>query len=302
MSESQIVLTGAGGQLGLTLRRLWPDSPLSERYELVCFDVAQLDITLAERIAAMFDPGAVDHIVNAAAYTAVDKAESERDEALAVNGDGPCNLAGWAAEYDAGLIQISTDFVFDGQADKPYPPDAEPNPAGAYGATKLAGEQAVLKRLPQRGMVLRTSWLYSPFRANFVKTMLRLMQERDSLAVVNDQIGSPTSTFSLARLLLAILEQGNRGGIYHWSDAGAISWYDFALAIRDEGLEAGILEKNPRIRPIPASEYPAPAARPAYSVLDVSKTVQDYGCEPRDWRTELQRVIRQLADEHAETA
>lgn len=289
-----IVVTGGSGQLGLTLQALWPQSPLSEQVELLALSSSELDITDSDSISNALAKTDVAAVINAAAYTAVDAAEKDSEHAYLINETGAGNLAAWAAEHNARLLHVSTDFVFDGKANTPYGPDSPVAPLGVYGASKLAGERAIAKIWPDRSLVLRTSWLYSPYKNNFVKTMLRLMGERDSLSVVSDQIGSPTSTHSLARVLFAALASDVEQGLYHWSDGAQISWYDFAVAIQEEGLSQGLLAKAIAINPIPTTEYPTPATRPAFSVMDTAATQRDFACPTQNWRDELTKVITQL--------
>ena len=304
-NRKTIVVTGGSGQLGLTLQALWPHSALAASYDLLAVSSSELDITSADSISNALANSAnrvnreVAAIINAAAYTAVDAAEADSEQAYQINETGVANLAAWAAEHNARLLHVSTDFVFAGNADSPYGQDSPVEPLGVYGASKLAGERAIARIWPQRSLVLRTSWLYSPYKNNFVKTMLRLMAERDSLNVVSDQIGSPTSTHSLAQVLFAALASDVEQGIYHWSDGAQISWYDFAVAIQEEGLTQGLLTKPIAINPIPASEYPTPATRPAYSVMDTAATQRDFACPVQDWREELRNVIAQLADSNS---
>jgi dTDP-4-dehydrorhamnose reductase len=290
-----IVLTGAGGQLGKTLGLLWSQSDAAQGYELLALGSAELDICDAEAIASALAPHKVAVVINAAAYTAVDKAEQETDRAYGVNETGAANLARWCQANGARLIQVSTDFVFDGQASSPYKPEAETAALGVYAASKLAGENAVLDCLGARAVVLRTSWLYSPFNSNFVLTMLRLMAEKEQLAVVDDQIGSPTSTFSLAECILAFLDKPQLAGIYHWCDGAEISWCDFAREIQARALESGLLEKEIPIAAIATSDYPTPARRPAYSVLDIAATLADLELPRPDWQQNLQKVLGHLA-------
>ncbi len=221
------------------------------------------------------------------------------DGAFRVNHKGPALLADWSAKNRSRLLHVSTDFVFDGDSKQPYQPDDDPLPLGVYGSSKLAGEEEIQERLPEASIIVRTSWLYSPFRANFLKTMLRLMKERDSLSVVADQIGSPTSTFSLAGLLLAVLQHESFTGIYHWSDGAAISWYEFAVAIQEEALAAGLLDRSIPIEPIATEQYPTPAARPAYSVLDPSRAETDFSFPHQDWRANLRAIVGHLAQAEA---
>jgi dTDP-4-dehydrorhamnose reductase len=224
----------------------------------------------------------------------VDKAESDQENAYLVNEKGPENLAKSCVKTATRLIHVSTDFVFSGAFDKPIALTQTTNPAGVYGASKRAGELAIMGQLPDNTVILRTSWLYSPFNANFVKTMLRLMNERDSLSVVADQRGAPTSTASLALAIFKAIEKPEVNGIYHWSDAADISWYDFAVAIQESAVKAGLLKKAIAINPIKTSDYPTPAARPAYSVLDCSQTETDLGLQQFDWRVQLDQVLQKL--------
>lgn len=297
MSETRpaLLLTGASGQLGLTFRQLWTGSSLATGFELLCPTSSDLDLADETSLARYLDEAQPTVIVNAGAYTAVDKAESEPDQAYAVNSTGPGVLAQWAQTHNARLIHVSTDFVFDGAKTTPYLASDSTQPLGVYGASKLAGEQAVLAAAPQQSIIVRASWLYSPFGHNFMKTMLRLMAEKPSLRVVNDQIGSPTSAFSLARCLFSIVQEQGDTGIYHWCDGGEISWYEFAVAIQEQALNLQLLDSAIPIEPIPSSEYPTPASRPAYSVLDISATCEQFGCEIPDWRHNLQEVMGHLA-------
>ena len=299
MTKKILVLTGANGQLGKTIQKLWAPAPIQDCFRLLAYDRRQLDITDPHSIQRALNGLKIDVIINAAAYTAVDAAEQSEVNAglaFAVNERGPKNLAHWAQAADARLIHISTDFVFDGTAASPYPADARPNPRGVYAASKLAGEQAVLEALPKHAIILRASWLYSQYDGNFVKTMLRLLATRDSIAVVDDQIGAPTSTRSLSEVLFNIAASDKGNGIYHWSDAGSISWYDFAVAIQEEGVSTGLLAHSIPIKPITTDEYPTAATRPAYSVLDRSRTEADFACTATPWREQLKRVIQDLAD------
>jgi dTDP-4-dehydrorhamnose reductase len=199
-----------------------------------------------------------------------------------------------AREAGARVIHISTDFVFDGEKGAPYAPDDPPAPLGTYGRTKLEGEVAVRNATDGDAIVIRTAWLYSRFGHNFVKTMLRLMGERDAVSVVSDQRGTPTWANSLAEVIWAAIEQDLPGGVYHWTDGGEASWFEFAEAICREGRGAGLLERDVAVRPITAAEYPTPARRPAYSVLDCSATVTALGIEQRPWATSLQRMLAEM--------
>jgi dTDP-4-dehydrorhamnose reductase len=298
MEKPIVLLTGAAGQLGKTIQALWAQSGLADRYVLHPVSRKQLDITDASDVAATLSKLNLAVVINCSAYTAVDKAESDQQNAYLVNEKGPENLAKNCAQSSARLIHISTDFVFSGPFVKPISLTQTTNPAGVYGASKRAGELAIMAQSGS-AVILRTSWLYSPFNANFVKTMLRLMSERDSLSVVADQRGAPTSTASLALAIFKAIEKPEVNGIYHWSDAADISWHDFAVAIQDSAVAAGLLKKAIPISPIKTSDYPTPAARPSYSVLDCSQTTADLGFQQLDWRTQLDQVVQKLKEVEA---
>jgi dTDP-4-dehydrorhamnose reductase len=226
----------------------------------------------------------------------VDKAEDEPEMARRVNVDGARNVAEAACNAGARVIYISTDFVFDGSKSMPYEPDDSPAPLSVYGATKLDGEVAVREASDGDAIVIRTAWLYSRFGHNFVKTMLRLMEERDELSVVADQHGTPTWARSLAEVIWAAIGPDLPGGVYHWTDGGEASWYDFAAAIYQEARRSGLLDRDVAIRAIPTEEYPTPARRPAYSVLDCSATVAALGVEQRPWAERLQQMLAEMRD------
>jgi dTDP-4-dehydrorhamnose reductase len=283
----RVLVTGAGGQLGRELRRTAP-----KEHELVALSSALLDVTDAvqiERALAGHEPAVV---INAAAYTAVDKAESERERAQAVNGEGPGLLAQAAAVRGIKLIHISTDFVFDGTKGSPYLPDDLPNPRGVYGETKLAGERAVMA-VDSGSLVMRTAWVYSAHGQNFVNSMLRLMRERSSLRVVADQVGTPTWAKGLAQALWRVVDAPQMQGIHHWTDAGVASWYDLAVAIQEEAEAWGLLDRAIPIRPIRTQDYPTLARRPAYSVLDKTATWEALAFTPPHWRVALREMLRE---------
>jgi dTDP-4-dehydrorhamnose reductase len=285
----KVLVTGAGGQVATALAKLRPASA-----ELVLLSQTELDITdrdTVRRRMAILDP---DVIINAAAYTAVDKAESETKVAEQVNGDAPGYLAEAARANGARFLHISTDFVFDGEASAPYKPDAPTAPLGAYGLSKLHGEQRALEASRGEALVLRTAWVYAANGHNFVRTMLRLMGERGSVRVVQDQRGSPTWADSVARVLWAAAAKPQFRGIHHWTDAGEASWYDFALAIAAEAREAGLLRTPVEVLPIFTREYPTAARRPAYSVLDRSSTETGLGLSATPWRDNLKKMLMEL--------
>jgi dTDP-4-dehydrorhamnose reductase len=252
------------------------------------FDI-QDDAAVARTIAT----AGAECLVNAAAYTAVDLAETERDTAFAVNAEAAGRLARAARAAGMRFVHVSTDFVFDGASALPYRPDAAPSPLGAYGATKLAGERLVRAAHP-RALVVRTAWVYAAHGRNFVATMLRLMRERGEVRVVADQVGTPTHAASLARAILA-LETAGATGICHWTDAGVASWYDFAVAIAEEAHALGLIGTRPRVVPIRTADYPTPARRPPMSVLDKDATWALIG-PARHWREELRAALASMKD------
>ena len=285
----KVLITGAGGQVGRSLAANAPGGT-----KLIATTRGELDIVNEAATAAAINHEQPDLIINAAAYTAVDKAESEPKLARQVNEIGARNLAEAAAQSGARLIHISTDFVFDGKSSVPYLPSDTPAPLGTYGKTKLAGERAVLGCLPDRSIVLRTAWVYAPLGRNFVLTMLRLMREKGSVRVVSDQIGSPTSGASIADAIWAFSARADVHGTFHWTDAGVTSWYDFAVAISEEAAACGLLPERAEVIPISTEDYPTPARRPAFSVLDCQATIDEIGIEPPHWRDSLKRVLEEI--------
>ncbi len=276
-----ILITGCNGQLGTCLRTLQPQYSQHQWFNT---DVAQLDITSQADVERFVNEHEIDGIINCAAYTAVDKAESDEALAQRLNAEAPAFLAHAVDQRGGFIIQISTDYVFDGTAHQPYTEDDETNPQSVYGRTKLVGELNVLK-LCRRAMVIRTAWLYSPYGKNFVKTMLRLAQERDELNVVADQHGSPTSADDLAEAIMHIVEQGIQPGTYHFTNEGATTWYDFTREIlRISGI-------NCRVNPLQTSQYPTPAVRPAYSVLSKEKIKNTFHLHIPHWQEALEKVL-----------
>ena len=255
-----------------------------------------MDITNAAHIAAALEQYQPDLVINAAAYTAVDKAESDQANAQRLNGDAAGLIAQAVAQANSHkptqLVHISTDFVFDGSSSLPYATDATPAPLGVYGATKLSGEQQVQQYLPA-ALIIRTSWLYSTHGANFVKSMLRFMQEREQLGVVYDQVGSPTWARTLATTIWALAAK-DASGILHCSDNGVASWYDFAVTIQEEAYRLGMLNKRIPINPIRSRAYPTPAQRPAFSVMDKSRTEEQLEYRLPYWRDSLQAMLQEL--------
>lgn len=289
MIEGPILITGANGQLGWELRRSVP-----EGVEAHFLGRNDLDLTDQPAVGEWFDRLKPALVINAAAYTAVDKAEEEPGLAYAVNRDGAACLAEAGRAAGARMVQISTDFVFDGRKGRPYRPDDPVGPVGVYGASKLAGEQAVEDVLGDRALILRTAWVYSAHGGNFVKTMLRLMGEKESLSVVADQVGSPTWAAGLANAIWDAADKRLKG-IHHWTDAGVASWYDFAVAIQEEALAIGLLKKAIPISPIRTEDYPTAAKRPPYSVLDRTETWEALGIEAMHWRGGLREMLAEVS-------
>lgn len=293
----KLLLLGKTGQLGQELLALLPSNLEVFALGRADLDLTQLD-TLRQTVLAVHP----DLIINAAAYTAVDRAETEPELAMVVNAAVPKALAEVARQVAAPLIHISTDYVFDGQHHRPYLETDNPNPIGVYGQSKLAGEEAIRHTWDQH-FIVRTSWLYGALgQGNFVKTMLRLGQSRDEIGVVADQIGSPTATHYLGEVLsklvqglaVAELEAAQHGGTYHWANSGVASWYDFAVAIFEEAQAHGLPLTLRRVNPITTAEYPTPAHRPAYSVLSSRKLETLLQIKPTHWRTSLRPTIAQL--------
>jgi len=280
----RVLVTGAAGQVGRALLRAAPAGAV-----VVGLTRADLDVGDATAVAAAVDAHAPDVVLNAAAYTAVDRAEAEADEARRANRDAPAHLARACAACGVRFVHLSTDFVFDGRASVPYPPDAPPSPLGVYGASKAAGEAAVAEACP-KALVLRTAWVHAAEGSNFVRTMLRLMEGPSPVRVVADQVGTPTHAVSLARAIWRLTETGATG-VHHYTDAGVASWYDFAVAIREEALALGLLDRAAPVVPIRTAEFPTPARRPAYSVLDKTATYAALGGPAAHWRVELRAAL-----------
>lgn len=285
---SNILITGANGQLGNCLRDLAAD--FQDKYNFYYTDVAELDITDAEAIEKFVADKGIDIIINAAAYTAVDKAEDEVELAFCLNRDAVRNLAEVARNHNCLLVHVSTDYIFSGESCKPYIETDTPAPQSVYGASKLAGEQAIMES-GCRALVIRTSWLYSEYGNNFVKTMLRLGTERESLNVVSDQIGGPTYAGDLAKVIFRLIEVApieEKVGIYHFANEGVCSWYDFAKAIMEFG------GKKCDVNPIFTSEYPSKARRPSFSVFNLRKTKTTTKMDIPYWRDSLRLIINKL--------
>ncbi len=284
----RVLITGADGQLGYELQRTILDA-----YECIPTDRNELDITNTDEVNVFVAEYQPDVVINSAAYTAVDKAEEETELAIAINTTGAENMARACKHQSIKLVQISTDFVFDGKACTPYKVDAKTEPDGYYGKTKRDGDNRVLDILGDEALIIRTSWLYSAHGNNFVKTMLLLMQEREELGIIADQVGTPTWANSLAQAVWQAIER-NTKGIHHWSDAGVASWYDFAYAIMEEGVALGLLDKVIKINAITTADYPTPASRPCYSVLDKTTTWKALEMKSEHWRVALRKMMSEL--------
>jgi len=284
----KILITGCNGQLGNEMQLLAKEN---QQHEYLFTDVQELDITNSKAVEDFVMANEVDGIVNCAAFTAVDKAEESEELCNRLNNLAPGYLAKAVEKRGGWMVQISTDYVFDGTHCTPYTEDDETYPNSVYGRTKLLGEQQVMIAC-QKAMIIRTAWLYSPFGNNFVKTMMRLGKEREQLGVIFDQVGTPTYAYDLAQAIFAAINLGIVPGIYHFSNEGVISWYDFTKAIhRIAGIDC-------HVAPLHTSEYPTPAARPHYSVLDKTKIKQTYGIEIPYWEDSLEACIRLLQTEN----
>jgi len=292
-STIKVMLTGKDGQLGKALIERIP-----AYINVISLGRQQLDLSNQEACRKAVMEHRPDWVLNAGAYTAVDRAESEPDLAMAVNAGAPEAFAQALNEVGGQLLQVSTDFVFNGSQGHPYKPDQAVDPISVYGATKAEGERLVKNTLPiTKYSILRTSWVYGPVGSNFCLTMLRLHRQKsaqnEALKVVADQIGCPTSTLNLANACWSVIKH-EASGMYHFCDAGAASWYDFAIAIGDAGVAAGIIDQSANVVPITSSEYPTPAKRPGYSLLECTSTKNALGIDSNHWRKELSIVMAQI--------
>lgn len=284
----KVLIAGSAGQLGRALQATAP-----KNIALLAPPEAEFNILNKHQVEDLVSKEAPGLLINAAAYTAVDRAESDRETAIAINATAAAHLAQIARQQGARFVHVSTDFVFDGKSSTPYKPDAHPAPLGVYGETKLMGEAEVMAGHPH-ALIVRTAWVYAAQGNNFVKTMLRLMRERDEVRVVADQIGTPTHATSLARAIWA-LAAAKTTGIHHWTDAGVASWYDFAVAIQEEALQLGLLERVVPIVPIRTTDYPTPAERPAMGLLDKDSSWAIAGVA-NHWRAELRLALAEMKD------
>jgi dTDP-4-dehydrorhamnose reductase len=288
-SERTAIVTGGRGQVGVELIRAAPRG-----WRALGLPSNELDITDAAALGVAFERARPALVINAAAYTAVDAAETDAAAAEAVNARGAGQVAAAAAKVGARMIHLSTDFVFDGAQGTPYRPEDEPCPLGVYGRTKLAGEREVLREHPA-ALVLRTAWVYAGHGRNFVRSMLTQMRAQGEITVVADQVGTPTWARGLAQAIWTAADREGLGGILHWTDAGVASWYDFAIAIREEAAALGLVGRGVPVRPIRTAEYPTAARRPPFSVLDKSATWSALGVEPAHWQAHLRLMLKELA-------
>ncbi len=283
--KQKILVTGSNGQLGKELKKIAPSFP---QFEFIFLSREDLPIHHFEMVRHYYKVYQPSYLINCAAYTAVDRAEQEKDLAFQVNGEAVGVLAAICKEQHCKFIHISTDYVFDGTATVPYKEDSPTNPQSVYGASKLEGEKQALQLNPD-SIIIRTSWLYSEFGKNFVKTMMKLLQEKDEINVVNDQIGSPTYANDLAEAIMQIISLKQwHPGIYNYSNDAVISWFDFAEAIKD------LSGSTCKINPISTSQFPTPAKRPSYSVLDKKKIQDVYGISMKNWRDSLAGCLEKL--------
>ncbi len=297
----KVLLTGSAGQLGQALQA---STPAEISLIATCRNGGNgriaLDLADADACQAVVQEHRPDWVLNAGAYTAVDQAESEPELANAVNAAAPAAFATALEAIGGRLLQISTDFVFNGTQGSPYQPEQSKTPLGVYGASKAAGEDAIIRvfKDEDRAHILRTSWVMGPIGKNFALTMLRLHRERETLGVVSDQLGCPSSTINLATACwqsIKLASQGNLPKVMHWSDAGAASWYDVSVAVGDLGQELGLLDTPALVNPIQTSDYPTPAARPSYSLLDCSGTRKALQLNAEHWRKALKTVLQSIA-------
>ncbi|WP_416305728.1 dTDP-4-dehydrorhamnose reductase [Neptunicella sp. SCSIO 80796] len=288
-----IIVIGNNGQLAKALRNIKSDD------ELIFLGRQDIDITDSQKLQETLNQFSVTAIINASAYTAVDKAESEPEAAYLLNDTAVANLARFCKKQQIHFVHVSTDYVFGGHKGSPYLPDDGYAPQSVYGASKMAGEQAIREIYPEHSCIIRTSWVYSCEGNNFVKTMLKLMNEKPELSVIDDQIGTPTSANGLAKVCL-LAARNNIAGIHHFTDAGVASWYDFAVSIQQLAQQKALLCQVIPIKPISTYEYPTPAKRPAYSVLDKKSLMDSFRIQPRHWQKELSLVLDEISQSRPE--
>jgi dTDP-4-dehydrorhamnose reductase len=285
MSQPVILVTGSNGQLGKELQQLASSYPAYRFVFASREDLKLHHFGLVENFFVGLNP---QYCINCAAYTAVDRAESEQDMAMLVNGEAVGNLAAICKKFNTKLIHISTDYVFDGERETPYQPDDATGPVSIYGISKLKGEELCMRENAD-AIIIRTAWVYSEFGNNFVKTMMRLMNERPEIKVVNDQVGAPTYAADLAKACLDVIASNKwQSGMYHYSNSGKISWYDFAVAIKE------MIGSDCIVHPIPTTDYPTPAKRPKFSLLDTSKIKEVFNVNIPEWKESLQGCVRRI--------
>jgi dTDP-4-dehydrorhamnose reductase len=286
----KVLIFGKNGQLANELVQSKP-----RNIHLLCLGRDDIDICNIDEVDNITSSFAPDTIINASAYTAVDQAESDIEAAYAINEHAVKNIALISKKYNCKFFHVSTDFVFDGKSNCAYQVDSTPNPQSVYGASKLAGEEAIKDSYLEGSSIIRTSWVYSSFGNNFVKTMLKLMKLKEELGIVADQIGCPTYAKGLADFIWCLAERSTKNDlIYHWSDAGVASWYDFAISIQELGLEKGLLKNAIPIQPIPSSAYPTPAKRPSFSLIDSASANKACGLSAVHWRKQLSSMMDEL--------
>jgi dTDP-4-dehydrorhamnose reductase len=290
VNQKTVVIIGKSGQLASELLSTAPTI-----YRVFALGRHEINLASEKDMAVILDRHKPDIIINTAAFTQVDKAEIEVDTAFAINFTAVEFLARYCKKRSIGFLQVSTDFVFDGKAVAQYRVDTPTSAIGIYGQSKAAGEETLLAEYPENSSIIRTSWLYSEFGSNFVKTMLHLMEQKDELKIVADQVGTPTWAKGLALFLWRLCEVDNRDSIFHWSDAGETTWYDFALKIKELATQMLLITNDPQITPTTAKEYAAPAPRPAYSVLDCSRSYAILAAN--SWEQQLSSMLSKLASE-----
>jgi dTDP-4-dehydrorhamnose reductase len=286
----KVLITGANGQLGYALQKTSREFFGDESLELIALTRADMDLSQPQLVSSVLDAFAPDAIINAAAYTAVDKAEAEHSLAKKINADAVQQMAIWCEKNKKILVHVSTDFVFDGKKSNPYNTDDQTNPTSIYGKTKLQGEAFALSEC-KNVYIIRTGWVYGEHGTNFVKTILRLAKEREHLGIVSDQIGTPTYAIHLAQMLWQLILQTPLQKIWNFSDSGVASWYDFAIAIVNEAECIGLLNRKPIIKPITSLDYPTPAQRPAFSVLNKKNTWDALNITPVHWQDALKKML-----------
>jgi dTDP-4-dehydrorhamnose reductase len=285
----KVLVTGAGGQVGRALLRMPP-----AMLQVIGLGHKELDIADPKSVRAAFAEFRPDVVINAAAYTDVDRAEKDTEAARKVNAVGPHTLAVEAAALGARMLQVSTDFVFDGSSSRPYRVDAMPAPLSVYGRSKWEGEQAVRSVLGSRACILRTAWVYDANGRNFLTTMMRLMRAQGSVRVVADQVGTPTAAIAVAEVIWALVARPESAGVFHWTDAGVASWYDFAQAIAEEAIALDLLPAEVVVIPITTEEFQTAARRPPYSVLDKRSTMVTLNLGTVHWRPRLRLVLKEM--------